>query len=373
MTGPGSGIDADGALWQGLIEYSESYTCYSAALAAWSAFDLPSWRDLVNTGLTLDLVEADGGLFGFAHFPPGVQARLQLRRASTDDPEQAAPGILAELESAGRVIVAGDGFSLPWHVAAGRRHVPHWFVLAGTPAQPVVVDPFAARNDLGLQEATLLAVDPATLATLAQAHPGDDDVVALREAFALGRDGRWVEPRRFQWFVRGEAVDPAPEGASGPAAIRRLARHFSEHGDEAARLPPGRRHLVGGEAPCLSRRACCRPFRGVRAARSQTGSRRTSGRSRSDGPTWRRSCSRRCSRSVGAGGRPVASPRRWTSWPSASRPLETTARPRRKPCSRAAELRSSSQNEVCVAWTRPGSLGRFGLSNRLASNLQVSN
>jgi hypothetical protein len=230
--GPGSGIDADSALWQGLIEYSESYTCYSAALAAWSAFDVPSWRDLVNTGLTLDLVEADGGLFGFAHFPPGVQARLQLRRTSTDDPEQAAAGILAELESAGRVIVAGDGFSLPWHVAAGRRHVPHWFLLAGPPAQPVVVDPFAARNDLGLQEATPREVDPATLATLAQAHPGDDDVIALREAFALGRDGRWVEPRRFQWFVRGEAVDPVPDGASGPAAVRRLARHFREHGDE---------------------------------------------------------------------------------------------------------------------------------------------
>jgi hypothetical protein len=55
VTGPG-GIDAEGALWRGLIEYRESYTCYSAALAAWSAFELPSWRDLVNTGLTLDYV-----------------------------------------------------------------------------------------------------------------------------------------------------------------------------------------------------------------------------------------------------------------------------------------------------------------------------
>lgn len=230
---PGSAIEADGALWQGLIEYSESYTCYSAALAAWTAFDLPSWREVVNTGLMLDMVEADGGLFGFVHFPRGVEARLQLRRTGSDDAAEAVVGILAELESAGRVIVAGDGNALPWHVAFGRRHVPHWFVLAGTAEQPVAVDPFAARNDLGLQEATLQAVDPATLTTLALAHPGGDDVVALREAFALGRDGRWVEPRRFQWFVQGESDERAPNGASGPAAIRRLARHFREHGEEA--------------------------------------------------------------------------------------------------------------------------------------------
>ena len=50
--------------------------------------------------------------------------------------------MLDESARSGRVIVAGDGFNLPWHVAHGRRHVPHWFVLAATGERPEVVDPF---------------------------------------------------------------------------------------------------------------------------------------------------------------------------------------------------------------------------------------
>jgi hypothetical protein len=216
--------------WQDLVDYSEAYTCYSSALAAWVALERSDWRRVVNAGLRLTLVDAGNGLFGFSHFSPRLRNELGLVRSASDDAGEAVAAILGELEQSGRVIVAGDGFRLPWHVAAERRHVPHWFVLAGSPAAPLVVDPFACRNELGLQEASLTRIEPQALATLALAHPARDPVVALREAFALGDDTRPAEHGRFQWLARSPAETRAPAGPAGPDAVRRLARHFREHG-----------------------------------------------------------------------------------------------------------------------------------------------
>lgn len=230
---PPAAMTVDDPRWQALLAHSETYTCYSAALAAWAAFELPSWAGIVNSGLSLRLVDADNGLFGFVHFPSGLRTTLGLARRGADDSGEGVDGILAELDRHGRVIVAGDGFALPWHVAAGRRHVPHWFVLTGSSTAPVAVDPFACRNDLGRQEATLQPVDPKALASLAVAHPGDDDVVRLRESFALGNDARPLERRRLQWFERADAEIREAVGATGPAAISRLARHFRDHGAQA--------------------------------------------------------------------------------------------------------------------------------------------
>jgi hypothetical protein len=217
------------APWQSLVAYGEAFTCYSSALAAWVGLDRPSWPRAVNNGLHLTLVEADDGLFGFAHFSPGLREELELRRCASDDADEASAAILEELERSGRVIVAGDGYNLPWHVAAGRRHVPHWFVLAASPAEPRVVDPFTCRNDLGRQEATQLAIEPRSLAKLALSHPADDRVVTLRERFALGDDASDVIHGRFEWLAREPVGARAPGGVSGPDATRRLARHFRDH------------------------------------------------------------------------------------------------------------------------------------------------
>jgi hypothetical protein len=227
-------VTPDEARWDELAANSEAYTCYSAALAAWSGIDDPGWRRVVNAGLTLRLVDADDGLFGFVHFPARLRADIGLSRTSADGAGEAVAGILEELEREGRVIVAGDGFNLPWHVAVGRRHVPHWFVLAGTPAAPTVVDPFSCLNDLGRQEAVRRPVSVDELPQLARAHPGDDPVVALREAFALGDDARPVSTARYQWLVREPAPAREPDGPTGPDALRRLAESFRERGHEAA-------------------------------------------------------------------------------------------------------------------------------------------
>jgi hypothetical protein len=221
--------------WESMRAYSETYTCYSSAIATWAALGGLDWPPLVDTGLHLGIVEADDGLFGFLHFPPGRRRELGLVRRGCNDADEAVAGILDELEAAGRVIVAGDGFQLPWHVAFGRRHVPHWFVVTGPRSAPLVVDPFACRNELGRQEAVRERIEANALETLGAAHPQGDDVVLLRESFALGDDARPLEHARFQWLVRGSPDSRAPDGLIGAAAIVRLARHFREHGrDERA-------------------------------------------------------------------------------------------------------------------------------------------
>jgi hypothetical protein len=217
--------------WESLTAFSETYTCYSAAVATWVAWEHADWARIVNPGLCLTLTEAGGALFGFGHFPSGLRAALGLVRVATDDPAAAANGVLGELARSGRVIVAGDGFRLPWHVAFERRHVPHWFVLVQEGDGPALVDPFACRNELGVQAATSQPIAPDQLPGLLAALPHDDPVLLLRESLALGDDAGPPEDREHQWFVHGAVAEcRAPQGAEGAAAVLRLARHFRERG-----------------------------------------------------------------------------------------------------------------------------------------------
>ena len=218
--------------WDALTDLSETYTCYSSALATWAAVLLPSWRELLDPGLHLGLVEMDDLLFGFSHFPPGLAQTLRLVRRSTDAQDEAVAAIAAESKRSHRVIVAGDGFNLPWHVAHARRHVPHWFVVAATGEGPTVVDPFSCRNDLGRQDAALHRIgSDAELAGLARAIPAGDPVHALREAFAFGTDDRDLPTASFRWLVHEDPPSPhALGGHKGPGAIERLAEHFRADG-----------------------------------------------------------------------------------------------------------------------------------------------
>ena len=222
------------AQWTRLTSFSDTFTCYSSALATWVAGEHERWERVVNPGLYLSVTEAGAGRFAFGHFPAGLRQTLGLSRTGADDPAAAVEGVLAELGRSGRVIVAGDGYRLPWHVAFERRHVPHWFVIVGGPAGAAVVDPFACRNDLGVQSAHTALVEPERLAALLSALPHDDPVLMLRESLAFGDEARGPDTRGHQWFVRGEVGEwRAPAGAEGPQAILRLARHFAE----SAQLP----------------------------------------------------------------------------------------------------------------------------------------
>lgn len=217
-------------VWEDVAPLGELYTCYSSAFAVWAAFGSVPVRTAVNSGLHLTLVETDGLEFGFSHFPAELGRTLGLARSSTDDPAEAVERIVDELGASGRVVVAADGFNLPWHVAHGRRHVPHWFVIARQDGDLTVVDPFTCRNDLGLQLPFFAEIDEGDLGSLAAAVPLDDPVVALREAFALGRDDRPLDPAAFRWLHHADVTEAVrPQGLEGPAAIRALAEHFRRH------------------------------------------------------------------------------------------------------------------------------------------------
>ena len=225
--------------WEALTGYSNAFTCYSAAVATWAAAGERDWRAAVNTELWLRITESADGLFGFAYFQPTLRASLGLVRRGADDPDAATRGVLEEIERTGRVIVAGDGFNLPWHVAHGRVHAPHWFVLAGDSGGIEVMDPFACRNELGVQESARRTVSGSALQGLQglqgllRALPGGDPVHRLREVLALGDETDDSLEHRFQWFVCGKvAQTAAPAGLDGPDAVLALARHFRERGGE---------------------------------------------------------------------------------------------------------------------------------------------
>lgn len=221
--------------WESLTSLGETFTCYSSAIATWVAWSEPVWRDTVNPGLWLTLSEAGHGLFGFSHFPPSQRGSLGLVRHASDDAEGAVEAVLEEVGRSGRAIVAGDGFHLPWHVAHGKQHVPHWFVLATASGTLTVVDPFACRNDLGWQSPARQAVEESALPQLIIALPHDNPVFVLREAFAFGDDARPLAPGRFQWFAHEDVEGVrAPQGSAGPDAVLRLAEQFRDHGQDPA-------------------------------------------------------------------------------------------------------------------------------------------
>jgi hypothetical protein len=223
------------SLWAELTAFGETYTCYSAAVATWVAHEREDWCSAVSPGLALRVFGAGDGLFGFVHFPPQLRARLGLVRVSVEAPGgDATEGVLAELARSGRVIVAGDGFRLPWHVAHGKRHIPHWYVLGGTPDRPEAIDPFACRNELGGQQATRLPIARTQLAEMLPGLPGGDPVLELRERLALGDDSPPPKGGGCQWFVHREVTDwQVPHGAEGPDAVLELAREMRERAQDA--------------------------------------------------------------------------------------------------------------------------------------------
>lgn len=219
-------------LWQEVGSYADTYTCYSAALATWMAYQDADWAWMLDPGLWLTVAERPDGLFAFAHFPPGLHARLGLARTGSSDRSQALSGVLEELDRSGRVIVAGDGFRLPWHVAFERRHVPHWFVL-GSGNGPSVIDPFSCRNELGVQRPHRAAISEDELAPLLEGLPGDDPVLAMRESLALGDEDPLPDGCLYQWFMASSVEGGRPpSGARGAEAVSLLASHLRQHGQD---------------------------------------------------------------------------------------------------------------------------------------------
>jgi hypothetical protein len=202
-------------------------------VAAWAAHGRADWAQAVDSGLTLTLAPAGADLFAFGHFPAGLRTELGLERRGAEDREAGLAGVEQELERSGRVIVAGDGFNLPWHVARGRVHVPHWFVLVAAGGGIEVLDPFACRNELGTQQAARVELSSGELPALIAALPPGDEVFELRERMALGDELSLPSARSVQWYEQATVQGAAPrQRAAGPAALLLLADHFRTRGQE---------------------------------------------------------------------------------------------------------------------------------------------
>jgi hypothetical protein len=243
------------------------FNCYSAAIATWIALADDRWDQIMSPGLHLTLTDEGDGLFGFGHFPPGLRAKLGLARTGGEDRDEALDGLSQELATSGRVIVAGDAFHQPWHVAFERRHVPHWYVIAEGPGGLRIVDPFSCRTELGLQLAHVTPVSAEGLAPLLDALPDDDRVLRLRESLAFGDVAELPPWCPFQWFVQSEVGSfQAPVGAQGPEALLRLATHFRQHGqDPEAYRQADDIWSIGRHRAFLSRRAALLAEAGARA------------------------------------------------------------------------------------------------------------
>jgi hypothetical protein len=210
MTGPMTG-PVDGAVDGALL------SCYTSAFAEylrqggadWPAFLARDWVVAVRA-------EPDGTLAFVHHRVPLRRGRLALRRAGTDDPAVARRSIEREVARAGRAIVAGDVFHLPWSTGFRRRHAPHWYVVDATGAAGFrVSDPFVAVDAHGVQQPWTgwLAVDDDLPA--ARCAPVGSPEAVLRERYAFG--ARDPEPTGgYQWFeYRPGERDPGPLSEPG--------------------------------------------------------------------------------------------------------------------------------------------------------------
>ena len=175
---------------------------------------------LVDTGFTSDLVEADDGLFGFLHFPPGWRpgawprtAQLQRRRrGGGGDPRRARGRRTGDRRGRRHSSCRGTSPS-----AGAMSHTG-----SSSPARgsaPLVVDPFACRNELGRQEAVRQPIEAnAWRLWRGPSRRGTTSCSA-----------RVVRARRRRPTARARALPVARPGLSGLAGARRPDRGRCDH------------------------------------------------------------------------------------------------------------------------------------------------
>jgi len=227
----------------GLGEWGEKLTCYTAALADWLAPEQRAWwRPLLAGGPTLRIEPAGDGLYKFAHHWRAPAPSLGLALSVAGSWAEAGPALEDVAARHGKVVIAGDGFRLPWQRAWRRRHVPHWFVLRRLGDREWYVDdPLTLVNDLGRQEPAAVVLDPEQLPEACRALPPGSAVLSLREAAALGRDDpvigpayRWLSPTGVGGDTRPLATAAEHAGHDPAAALRELAAAFASRGSDPA-------------------------------------------------------------------------------------------------------------------------------------------
>ncbi|MFJ2581770.1 hypothetical protein [Kitasatospora aureofaciens] len=216
-----------------IAAWAETLTCYTAAAGSWLAYDRSNWWRPFAAGGPYLAIEPVGDRFRFHHHPRPLCHSLGLSLRTAPHWSGAADGILGELARSGRVVVAGDTFSLPWHPGFGRARAPHWFVLSGDPL--VADDPLGLTGELGRQQPVRVPVPADGLAGLCAALPPGSPVYELRESAVLGTPDPQVGPA-YRWLVQDGVVGapelPPADRMGGADALTALAAHFAQHAGE---------------------------------------------------------------------------------------------------------------------------------------------
>lgn len=225
-----------------LSSWGETLTCYTAALGSWLGLGGTQWwRPLASGGPHIAVQPEpgpDGDLFSFEHHPRRLCPVLGLTLRTAAEWDQARPAILAELDGAGRVIMAGDTWALRWHPAWGKAHAPHWFVLTGGQHNALFAeDPLSLVTEWGPQTAARIQVAEGELSTLCAALPAGSQIYALRERAVLGVADPGLGAA-YRWLKHDPAATVLPERPAGwhraGAALRALASQLAERSGEAA-------------------------------------------------------------------------------------------------------------------------------------------
>lgn len=248
-------------------------SCYTASIAAYLEWHQIDYELVLGSQLFLAVkVEptATPG-FSFVHYHTPLLGNtathsLQLVRESAAEPEEAARRICAEWRRSGVVIVVGDAMNLPWLVTCGRKHAPHWFVIADIDEQAgqmQIVDQFEFTDAGGVQLPFVGNVELSLLPALSRANPVSKHVFEARDRWVFGARDTSTTGAEHQWFEqqvlphmqpvsepllwdrlrntwlynsgRCRRDDlPAAEWSCGVVAIRRLAEHIERALDDPA-------------------------------------------------------------------------------------------------------------------------------------------
>lgn len=185
-------------------------SCYTASIAAYLERSQIDSELVLGTQLFL-AIKAEPSLeprFSFVHYHTPLRGdttthSLKLARESAAEPDEAARRIIAEWQRSGAVIVVGDAMNLPWLVTCGRKHAPHWFLIADIDEQAgqmQIVDQFEFTDEGGVQLPFAGNVDLSLLPALARANPLQQHVFQARDQWAFGACETNATGAEHQWF-----------------------------------------------------------------------------------------------------------------------------------------------------------------------------